>query len=130
MKSFLSLMAALGLATAVASPALAADGRQLFLDNCAACHQPTGKGVAGAFPALAGSKVVLGDPKEPITRVLNGRGGMPAFQNDLSDAEISAVLTYVRSAWGNKAVAIATPQVVAFRGNAKRENAKARLQAH
>lgn len=130
MKSFLSLMAALGLASVVASPALAADGRQLFLDNCAACHQPTGKGIAGAFPALAGSKVVLGDPKEPITRVLNGRGGMPAFQNDLSDAEISAVLTYVRSAWGNKAAPIAVPQVVAFRSNTKRENAKASLQAH
>ncbi len=130
MKSLVSLFAALGLVSAVASPALAADGRQLFLDNCAACHQPTGKGVAGAFPALAGSKVVLGDPKEPITRILNGRGGMPAFQNDLSDTEVSAILTYIRSAWGNKAAPVAVPQVLAFRSNTRRENAKASLQAH
>ena len=130
MKSLFSLFAALGLVSSVASPALAADGRQLFLDNCAACHQPTGKGVAGAFPALAGSKVVLGDPKEPITRVLNGRGGMPAFQNDLSDTEVSAILTYIRSAWGNKAAPVAVPQVLAFRSNTRRENAKASLQAH
>lgn len=130
MKSLLPFFAALGLVSAASSPVLAADGRQLYLDNCAACHQETGKGIAGAFPALAGSKVVLGDPKEPITRVLNGRGGMPAFQNDLSDAEISAILTYVRASWGNKAAPIAAPQVVAFRSNTKRENAKASLQAH
>ena len=130
MKSYLSLFVVAGLLSAVASPVLAADGRQLYLDNCAACHQPAGKGIAGAFPALAGSKVALGDPKEPITRVLNGRGGMPAFQNDLSEAEISAILTYVRSAWGNKATPIAVPQVVAFRSNTRRENAKASLQAH
>jgi hypothetical protein len=130
MKSFLSVLAAFGLASAVASPALAADGRQLYLDNCAACHQATGKGVSGAFPALAASKVVVGDPKEPITRVLNGRGGMPAFQNDLSDTEVAAILTYVRASWGNKAAPIGLPQVVAFRSNAKRENARASLQAH
>lgn len=130
MKSIVPLFAVMGLVSALASPALAADGRQLFMDNCAACHQSTGKGIAGAFPALAGSKVATGDPKEPITRVLNGRGGMPAFQNDLTDSEVSAILTYVRSSWGNKAAPIAVPQVVAFRSNTRRENAKASLQAH
>ena len=57
-----------------AAPAFAADGKELYLDNCAACHQPTGKGITGAFPALAGSKLAQGDPKETITRVLKGRG--------------------------------------------------------
>ncbi|MBP7651385.1 MAG: cytochrome c, partial [Phenylobacterium sp.] len=63
------LAVALGLC---AAPAVAADGKELYLDNCAACHQPTGKGIPGAFPALAGSKVAQGDPKEPITRLLKG----------------------------------------------------------
>lgn len=113
-----------------AAPALAADGKQMFMDNCSACHQATGKGIPGAFPALAGSKVAQGDPKEPIGRILNGRGGMPAFSQDLSDAEISTILTYVRGAWGNKAAPVKPQQVAALRTGAKRENAKEKLQAH
>ena len=110
--------------------ASAADGRALFMDNCSACHQPTGVGVPGAFPSLKGSKVAQGDPKEPIGRVLNGRGGMPAFQTELTDAEIATVLTYVRSAWGNKASAITPVQVTAQHRGGRRDNAKASLLAH
>ena len=110
--------------------AAAADGQRLFLENCAACHRPNGVGVTGAFPALVNSKLVQGDPKVPITRVLNGRGGMPAFQGELNDAEIASVLTYVRSAWGNKAKPVMSQQVAALRTGGKRENAKASLQAH
>jgi cytochrome c6 len=120
------------LATAflVATPSLAQDGEHLFLDTCAACHQATGKGIPGAFPSLAGSKVAQGDPKGPIGRVLNGKGGMPAFQTDLSDAEISSILTYVRSSWGNRAKPISAAQVAVMRTGDRRENAKATLQAH
>jgi mono/diheme cytochrome c family protein len=99
------------------------------MDNCAACHQASGAGVAGAFPALKGSKVAQGDPKVPITRVLKGRGGMPAFQTELTDLEIATVLTYVRSAWGNKAPPIQPDQVAALHGG-RRENNKASLLAH
>ena len=113
-----------------ATAALAADGQKLFLDNCAACHQRTGMGVPGAFPALNGSKIVLGDPKGPIGRVLQGKGGMPSFQSDLSDADIAAVLTYVRGAWTNKAKPITAAQVAAQHGGAKSENLKGKLQAH
>ena len=113
-----------------ATAALAADGQKLFLDNCAACHQRTGMGVPGAFPALNGSKIVLGDPKGPIGRVLQGKGGMPSFQADLSDADIAAVLTYVRGAWSNKAKPITAAQVAAQHGGAKSENLKGKLQAH
>jgi cytochrome c6 len=113
-----------------ATAALAADGQKLFLDNCAACHQRTGMGVPGAFPALNGSKIVLGDPKGPIGRVLLGKGGMPAFQSELSDADIAAVLTYVRGAWTNKAKPITVAQVAAQHGGAKSENLKGKLQAH
>lgn len=128
MRSVLPLAAAAALLSA--APALAADGKQMFMDNCSACHQPTGKGIPGAFPALAGSKIAQGDPKEPITRVLNGRGGMPSFSQELSDGDISMILTYVRSSWGNKAAPVKPQQVAALRTGAKRENAKDKLQAH
>ena len=114
----------------MAGPSLAADGEHMFLQSCAACHKPTGLGVPGAFPALAGDKFVAGDPKDPLGRVLNGRGGMPSFANDLSDADIATILTYVRGAWGNKGKPVTAPMVTALRTGGKREEPKAQLQAH
>ena len=69
-----------------------------------ACHQPTGKGVPGAFPALDGSKVVLGPQDAQIDLLLKGKAGtaMASFKQ-LSDTELAAVLTYTRNAWSNKA---------------------------
>lgn len=125
-------LAALSLVAAIASPALAlaAPPQSLYMDNCSACHLPTGKGVKGAFPALAGSALVQGDARAVTTTVLNGRAGMPAFKDDLSDADLAAILTYVRSAWGNKGSAIKPTDVAAARAAAK-AGAKARgLQAH
>ena len=113
-----------------AAPALAADARQLYVENCSACHQVNGKGIPGAFPTLAGSKVAVGNPVEPVTRVLKGRGGMPSFASDLSDLEVAQVLTYVRTSWGNKGKPVQPAQVTALRTGAKRENAKASLLAH
>ena len=81
----------------------AMDGKALFLKNCAACHQPTGKGIPGAFPALAGSKFVQGKGTDVASVLLKGRGGMPDFSDSLSDRDIATVLTFVRSNWGNKA---------------------------
>ena len=127
-----SRFTALALVAALAAPALAsaATPQSQFLDNCSACHQATGKGVKGAFPALAGSPFVQGDPKVVTTTVLNGRAGMPAFKDDLTDADLAAILTYVRSSWGNKASAIKPADVLAAR-NAAKAGAKARgLQAH
>ncbi|MFZ6757083.1 cytochrome c oxidase subunit II [Undibacterium sp. Ji50W] len=78
-------------------------GEKVYAANCVACHQPTGKGLPGAFPALDGSAVVAG-PKEVQTGiVLNGKGGMPAWKATLSDTEIAAVITYTRNSWSNKA---------------------------
>src|SRR5690242_20424496 len=104
-RAALAPAAALALAALAAGPAFAADppGKAMFMANCSACHRPDGMGVKGAFPALAGDPFVVGPKANPVSRVLNGRGGMPAFKGDLSDAEIAAILTYVRSAWGNKA---------------------------
>ena len=123
-------LAALVAALALPKLASAATPQSQFLDNCSACHQPTGKGVKGAFPALAGSPFVQGDPKIVMTTVLNGRAGMPAFKDDLTDTDLAAILTYVRTSWGNKASAIKPTDVLAAR-NAAKAAAKARgLQAH
>jgi cytochrome c oxidase subunit 2 len=68
-----------------------------------ACHQATGMGVPGAFPALNGSKTVTGPKEGHIKTVLNGRPGtaMASFKH-LSDTELAAVITYERNAWDNK----------------------------
>jgi cytochrome c oxidase subunit 2 len=86
---------------------LIARGEKVYAANCAACHQPTGKGVAGAFPALDGSKVVTGPKDEQIKTILNGvvKNGQPtamvAWRSTLSDVDIAAVITYTRNSWSN-----------------------------
>jgi len=126
--SSIALAAALFLGAA--AEAQAADGKQLFLDNCSACHQPTGKGIPGAFPALVGSKIATGPAMGAAMIVMNGKGGMPSFRDDLSDADIAAALSYVRTSWGNKASPMPTGIVASVRRTGKRENPGAALTAH
>lgn len=115
----------------LALPAMAqGDGRTLFAQNCAACHQASGKGVPGAFPALIGDKVVTGPAVSAAAIVLNGRGGMPAFAEDLSNDVIAEVLTYVRTAWGNQAGPLTAADVAAARTAPRAERAGGALQAH
>jgi mono/diheme cytochrome c family protein len=98
------LWAPLFAALAVPLPALAGDattGQTLFNQKCSACHQKSGQGIKGAFPALAGNAFVQGDGRAVLHVVLSGRGGMPSFADLLSDIDIAAILSYVRSAWGN-----------------------------
>jgi mono/diheme cytochrome c family protein len=104
-------------AAAASSPLRAQemDGKSLFLKNCAACHQPTGKGIPGAFPALAGSKFVQGKGSEVAGVLLKGRGGMPDFSDSLSDRDIATVLTFVRSNWGNKADGLSEADIGSLR---------------
>lgn len=122
-------LAALCLAVG-ASPADAAEGRTLYVENCAACHRPNGSGVPGAFPALAGSKLANGESRGAAKVILAGRGGMPAFAGELDDVEVASVLSYVRSAWGNRAKPVQVAEVTEARGKARREDARASLQAH
>lgn len=103
--------------SAEAVPAAPA-GPTVFAQNCAACHGSEGRGVAGLFPPLAGSEWVASGPDTPIRIVLHGlqgsvqvqgqtfNGVMPAFGARLSDQELAAVLSYVRSAFGNGASAV------------------------
>jgi len=80
---------------------LVARGEQVYNANCAACHQATGAGIPGAFPALVGAPSVVGPQANQIAILLNGKGaGMPAWKQ-LSDVEIGAVITYTRNAWAN-----------------------------
>ena len=112
-------IAALGFALVYSGAhAQGVDGKTLFAKNCAACHQATGLGIPGAFPALKGNVFAQGDPAIVIATVLKGRAGMPAFAASIDDEKLAAILTYVRSAWGNKAGAIATADVVAIRNAA------------
>jgi cytochrome c oxidase subunit 2 len=76
-------------------------GAKVYASNCAACHQPNGKG-AGAFPALDGSKMVVGPKAAQYDILLNGKGAMPKWAGVISDGDIAAVITYTRNAWGNK----------------------------
>ena len=82
---------------------LAARGEKVYAANCVACHQATGKGVPGAFPALDGSQVVNGMQDGQIAIMLNGKNAMPAWKATMSDTEIAAVITYTRNSWNNKA---------------------------
>ncbi|MDB5757636.1 MAG: coxB [Burkholderia sp.] len=80
-----------------------ARGEKIYAANCVACHQASGKGVPGAFPALDGSAVVNGPKANQINLVLNGKNAMPAWKSVLSDTDIAAVITYTRNSWSNKA---------------------------
>ncbi|HVV68505.1 MAG TPA: cytochrome c oxidase subunit II [Gammaproteobacteria bacterium] len=78
-------------------------GENLYNSQCAACHKPNGLGMPPAFPALVGSKIATGPVKNHIDIVLNGKPGtaMAAFGKQLNDADIAAIITYERNAWGN-----------------------------
>jgi mono/diheme cytochrome c family protein len=106
------------LAALITGPVASAQtpGATLFAQNCAACHQPQGQGIKGAFPALAGDAFVQGDARTVASLLLHGRGGMPNFSDELSNAEIAAVLTHVRSSWGNAAPPISEATVAEVRG--------------
>ncbi|MFM2399772.1 MAG: hypothetical protein RL341_1929 [Pseudomonadota bacterium] len=78
---------------------LMARGEKVYTANCVACHQATGKGVPGAFPALAGSSVVA-DKAAQINILLKGKGAMPKW-TQLNDVELAAVSTYTKNSWGN-----------------------------
>ena len=73
------------------------DGATVFGEQCAACHGGDGSG--GIGPRLAGGRVVTvyPDPADQIAVVTNGRGGMPAFGEQLSPDEIAAVVDYTRT---------------------------------
>lgn len=121
-----------GDAAAKPAPLAASDpvmkaGAAIYKDSCAVCHKDSGMGEAALFPRLAGSALVQSD--DPITLahvVLHGSRAvstaaaptapaMPAFDWRLNDAQLAAVVTYIRNNWGNAAAAISSSDIAAQR---------------
>lgn len=111
---------------ALAAGDTAALGKKIYTQNCVLCHQADGEGIPRVYPPLAGSEWALaqdwrGD-NHVVSIVLHGlqgpvrvRGGafngvMPGW-GFLRDEEIAAVLTYIRTQWGNAAPPITAPFV-------------------
>jgi mono/diheme cytochrome c family protein len=108
------------------SPVLA-QGEAIFQDECSACHRMDGAGVPGFFPPLKGSaNLQQAEATNAIRFVLAGARvtpvdarptplAMPPFAWKLSDAQVAAVVTYARNAWGNQAAAVKADDVAALR---------------
>jgi mono/diheme cytochrome c family protein len=111
------------------------DGGQLFVAKCQACHQANGQGLPGVFPPLAGSSWVKETPDFPIQIVLHGlngpvdvagatyNGAMPTFADQMTDAELAALLSFIRGAWGNAAPAVDAARIAAERQRTAGRNA-------
>ncbi|MFO1393662.1 MAG: cytochrome D1 domain-containing protein [Steroidobacteraceae bacterium] len=123
-------------AGAVSLEAQIASGKKVYETICYACHQADGKGLPGAFPPLAGSDYLLGNPDRAAKVVINGLSGevevngikynsvMPAM-TQLSDQEIADVLTYAMNSWGNKGGHVSVTNVAAARAKAEATPKKA-----
>lgn len=108
-------------------------GKRIFSGNCVSCHQADGKGLPGQYPTLNGSEWVHASPAWMKRIVLHGLEGpiqvaganynnaMPPFGPKLTDKQIAAVITYVRTnaEWGNKASAVSPEDVAATRAATK-----------
>jgi mono/diheme cytochrome c family protein len=100
-------------------------GKRLFTSICAACHQPTGRGLPNVFPPLAGSDFLNANKDRAIQTVIFGRKGevvvnglkfnnsMPSFP--LSDEDIANVLTFVYNSFGNSGLEVTPAEVKALR---------------
>ena len=77
-------------------------GEELFANVCRGCHMPDGKGAAGAgiYPSLvANNHLEAGG--YPVTIIVNGQRGMPAFGAMMSDDQVAAVVNYLRTHFDN-----------------------------
>ena len=119
-----------GGATPAVASASSVNAEQLYQQRCGSCHQANGEGLAGVYPPLMGSehanasnsavpvRVVLYGLQGPITvKGVEYNSLMPPYGLGIvmSDAEVAAVVTYVRSSWGNSASAVTPEQVTAER---------------
>ena len=112
----------------ISGPAYA-DGRTLYIQECAECHGEKGEGRPPVGPALAGNRAVtLRSATNAIRIVLFGGFaagtsdnirpfGMPPYYPSLSDEHIANVLTYVRASWGNAAGPVLAAEVTENRGS-------------
>ena len=102
-------------------------GEQLYKRSCISCHKVNGQGIQKVYPPLAGSEWVTADPSIPIRIVLHGLKGkitvndveydsaMVGWESTLSDEQIANVVTYIRTAWGNKGTVVTAAEVKVIR---------------
>lgn len=111
-------------------PAVMERGKQVYLEQCLACHQADAGGVPGMNPPLIKTKWVLGDKTILVQLVLKGMTGeveingdtyhnVMAPHSELTDQQISDVLTYVRNSFGNTASTVTVAEVKAIRAKTK-----------
>jgi mono/diheme cytochrome c family protein len=105
------------------STRVAERGALVYRNNCAQCHGDNGQGVPGAYPALAGNRAVNLPVTANLVQVALGGGfppstsgnprpfGMPPYATLLSDADVAAVLSYIRMSWGNQSGAVSELEV-------------------
>jgi mono/diheme cytochrome c family protein len=110
------------------STRVAERGAKLYENHCAQCHGQQGEGIAGAYPALAGNRAVTMPLTANLVQVVLNGGfapatagnprpfGMPPYATFLSDADVAAVLSHIRGAWGNRAAAVSELTVSRQRG--------------
>jgi mono/diheme cytochrome c family protein len=99
------------------------EGRRIYAARCANCHGAEGKGKLPHYPPLARNQSIgMSSAVNPIRMVLNGGYppgtrrnpmpyGMPPFAQDLNDNEIAAVVTFIRTAWGNRGAPVNAREV-------------------
>jgi mono/diheme cytochrome c family protein len=105
----------------------ATQGKGIYMTICVACHQPTGAGLFPVFPPITNSEYVAGSAERLAAMILKGNAGpmtvdgklynnmMPGQEAVLTDEKIAAVMTYVRSNFGNSAPAVSAEVVAAAR---------------
>jgi mono/diheme cytochrome c family protein len=102
-------------------------GAKIYDAQCAACHGKRGEGKLPDFPPLANNQSIqMTSAVNPIRMVLNGGYapgtaknaspyGMPPFAQSLSDEEVAAVVTFIRTAWGNRGTPVTAKEANALR---------------
>jgi mono/diheme cytochrome c family protein len=102
-------------------------GRKIYGEHCVDCHGANGQGAPPAWPPLAGNRALTMDESVNAIRIVLNGGfapgtagnprpyGMPAYGHRLSDAEVAAVVTYLRASWGNRAPPVSSAQVNRYR---------------
>lgn len=102
------------------SPADLPDGQMLYTKNCASCHQANGEGLKGAFPALKGSPIVMGDDLELFVNIImlgyDARAEYAVMNavgtdNNLSPEEVTAIINHEKTSWGNTAKTVSVEDV-------------------
>lgn len=104
-----------------------AEGGRIYAAQCAACHGDDGKGRMPAYPPLAGNRAVTMTPAVNAIRMTVNGGfppgtpgnprpyGMPPFGHELDDAQVAAVLTWIRTSWGNAGAPVTATEVNRYR---------------